>query len=119
MKSPFLLGSILAVASKIFNPSLYKRLHRYAEDLFLETFRVGFKSTETVQAILMLTYWKEPDDTRSWVNLGYAIRMCMDLGWHKLSPHAIRDRSGMDDTELREARNIERTWFLLFVYDRR
>lgn len=118
-KSAFLLGSILAVSSKMFNPSLYKRLYRYTEDLFLENFRVGFKSTETVQAILMLTYWKEPEDTRSWVNLGYAIRICMDLGWHKLKSQAVRDRSGMTDTELREARNIERTWFLLFVYDRR
>ncbi|KUL85906.1 hypothetical protein ZTR_06420 [Talaromyces verruculosus] len=117
-KSPFLLGSILAVSSKMFNPSLYKRLYQYAEDLFLENFRAGYKSTETVQAILMFTYWKEPEDTRSWVNLGYAIRICMDLGWHKLNPQAIRGRSGMDELELREARNIERTWFLLFVYDR-
>ena len=118
-KSSFLLGSILAVSSKMFNPSLYHRIYRYAEDLFVENFRVGFKSTETVQAILILTYWKEPEDTRSWVNLGYAIRICMDLGWHKLTLHATRERSRMNDRELREMRNIERTWFLLFVYDRR
>lgn len=118
-KSAFLLSSILAASAKMFNPGLYKPLHQHAEDLLVDSFRVGEKSIETAQAVLILTYWKEPEDTRSWVTLGYVIRMCIDLGWHKLRPASKRDREGLTETQIREARNIERTWFVLFVYDRR
>jgi Fungal specific transcription factor domain len=118
-KSPFLLSSILAASAKMFNPTLYKSLYQHADDLFVESFRAGTKSTETVQAIMIMTYWKQPEDTRSWVNLGYAIRICMDLGWHKLSSRVIRQRGDMTEKQLRETRNVERTWFVLFVYDRR
>lgn len=117
-RSSFLLCSILAVSAKMFNPALYEPLHKHAEDLFVDGFRQGTKSVETAQAILILTYWKEPEDTRSWVTLGYVIRMCMDLGWHKLAPRSIRERDSLTTTQLREVRNIERTWFVLFVYDR-
>lgn len=116
-KSAFLLSSILAASAKMFNPGLYHPLHQHAEDLLVESFRRGEKSTETAQAVLILTYWKEPEDTRSWVTLGYVIRMCIDLGWHKLRP--LSKREGMTEMQIREARNVERTWFVLFVYDRR
>jgi hypothetical protein len=118
-KSAFLLSSILAASAKMFNPGLYKPLHQHAEDLLVDSFRRGEKSTETAQAILILTYWKEPEDTRSWVTLGYVIRMCIDLGWHKLRPSSRRDREGLTEMQIREARDVERTWFVLFVYDRR
>lgn len=110
---------MLAASAKMFNPGLYQSLHQHAEDLLVDSFRRGEKSTETAQAVLILTYWKEPEDTRSWVTLGYVIRMCIDLGWHKLRPLSRRDREGMTEMQIREARNVERTWFVLFVYDRR
>lgn len=118
-KSAFLLTSILAASSKIYNSALYPTLHKHAEDLYLETVRTGTKSTEIVQAILILTYWKEPEDTRAWVTVGCVIRMCMDLGWHKLTPTSSLSRQVMAEKERRGARNIERTWLVLFVYDRR
>ncbi|KND88623.1 Protein priB [Tolypocladium ophioglossoides CBS 100239] len=114
-RSPFLLSTVLAMSAKSFNPALYSKLHEHAQDLFTEAFRRGIKSTETVQAILILTYWKEPQDTRVWNSLGYAIRMCMDMGWHKLAPQT---QTKMANDEKRELRNIERTWYVLFVYDR-
>ncbi|KAH8807279.1 hypothetical protein F5884DRAFT_788875 [Xylogone sp. PMI_703] len=117
-KSPFLLNSILAAAAKIYNPALYPSLRKHAEDAYLETVRTGAKSTEIVQAIMILTYWKEPEDTRAWVTLGYVIRMCMDLGWHKLNAKSTQHRQGMTEKQRREARNVERTWLVLFVYDR-
>jgi hypothetical protein len=117
-KSPFLLTTILSAAAKAFNPSLYPSLHSHAEDLLSQVFRLGTKSPETVQAIMMLTYWKQPEDTRAWTSVGYAIRVCMDLGWHKVVPRALEETS-MDEIKERETRNIERTWLVLFVYDRR
>ncbi|OKL61715.1 hypothetical protein UA08_02333 [Talaromyces atroroseus] len=116
--SSFLLSSVLAVSAKMFNPALYKPLLKHAEDLFAESFRRGAKSTEIAQAILILTYWKEPDDTRTWLNLGYVIRMGMDLGWHRLGLRPRYSVARPSETEVRKARNEERTWFVLFVYDR-
>lgn len=110
---------MLAMSAKAFNHVLYTRLYDHAQDLFSNAFRRGRKSVEVVQAILILTYWKESQDTRVWTSVGYAIRICMDLGWHKLSacsPDASTSRSEM---ERRERRNVERTWYVLFVYDRR
>ncbi|KAF5648061.1 hypothetical protein F52700_1275 [Fusarium sp. NRRL 52700] len=117
-KSAFLLGSMLAMAAKAFNHVLYTKLYDHAQDLFSNVFRRGSKSVEIVQAILILTYWKEPQDTRVWTSVGYAIRICMDLGWHKLA--YCRSASSMTDAEAqrRERRSIERTWYVLFVYDR-
>lgn len=118
-RSAFLLSAILAVSAKAFNPSVYHILQSHAEDLFTRCFRSGKKSTEIIQAILVLTYWKEPDDTRAWLSVGYVIRMCMELGWHKITPKSRKDLEALSNIEWKENRNIERTWLLLFVYDRR
>ncbi|KAF2635882.1 hypothetical protein P280DRAFT_501671 [Massarina eburnea CBS 473.64] len=113
--SPFLFSSMLTAVAKALNPSIYSPLRDHAEKLFAQAFRRGDKSPEVVQAILVLTYWKEPEDTRAFVNVGLAIRIAMELGWHKL----VHDQTtGSNELEARRARNIERTWLVLFVYDR-
>lgn len=84
--------------------------------LFSRALRHGVKSPEIVQAILVLTYWKEPDDTRAFVNVGLAVRIALELGWHKTGVRSPFSHEGCDD---RCKRNIERTWLVLFVYDRR
>jgi hypothetical protein len=116
-KSPFLLTSILAAASRAFHPPLHAQLRAHAEKLLGKIFMKGTKSLEIVQAILVATYWKDPDDSRSFLLIGYAIRMCIEMDWHKLEPIVAQP----DDTQLsiREARNIRRTWLIIFVYDRR
>ncbi|KAK1671330.1 fungal-specific transcription factor domain-containing protein [Colletotrichum godetiae] len=116
-ESPFLLTAILAAAAKAFNPALYRKLREHAEDILATTFRKGTKSVETAQAVLILTYWKESEDARAWMLLGYVIRMGMELGWHRLTPYSSQSNTGTD-LERRQKRNIERTWLILFVYDR-
>ncbi|KAL6898502.1 hypothetical protein GGI43DRAFT_407831 [Trichoderma evansii] len=117
-KSSFLFTAVLAMSAKTFNPVVYNALYDHAQDLYTESFRNGTKSTEIVQAILILTYWKQPQDTRAWTSIGYAIRMCMDMGWHKLTAYSAASRTNVDETRRREVRNVERTWLVLFVYDR-
>ncbi|TDZ49730.1 Protein priB [Colletotrichum trifolii] len=67
---------------------------------------------------MIMTYWKDPDDTRAWMYLGYVIRMGMEMGWHRLAPRQSQRSDPAAELELREAKNIERTWLVLFVYDR-
>jgi hypothetical protein len=118
-KSSFLFTTILTAAAKSFNIALYRDLHEYAEALLADGFRRGRKSVEIAQAVLILTYWKEPEDTRAWILLGYVIRMGMDLGWHRMAPYSTQYQTSLSEKQRLETRNVQRTWFLLFVYDRR
>ncbi|KAB8304041.1 hypothetical protein EYC80_005387 [Monilinia laxa] len=117
-RSSFLLTAILSASSKAFHPALHPTLRSHTENLLGKVFAQGNKSTETVQAILIFTYWKEPAEIRTWLLVGYAIRMCIELGWHELEPVSHKPRTSVDEMSIREARNIERTWLVLFVYDR-
>jgi hypothetical protein len=118
-KSSFLLTTTIGAAAKAFNPALAPKLREHAENLLSEHLRRGTKSIETAQAIMIMTYWKDPDDTRAWMHLGYVIRMAMEMGWHRLVPYQPKRADQFSELAIREARNIERTWFVLFVYDRR
>jgi len=118
-KSSLLLTSILTAASKSFHPSLHPKLRAHTEKLLGKAFTQGTKSTGTVQAILIMTYWKDPEETRTWMLVGYAIRMCIELGWHELEPLCQTPRTSNEEMFVREARDIERTWLVLYVYDRR
>ncbi|KAK7422815.1 hypothetical protein QQX98_001377 [Neonectria punicea] len=108
-QSPFLFTAMLAMSAKAFDTTMYRPLYDHAHHLMGINFCRGTKSTECAQAILILTYWKEPQDTRAWMLLGYVIRMCIDLGWHKLEGPASGHPQVMDNAERRRARNIERT----------
>jgi hypothetical protein len=118
-RSPFLFATVLAAGAKLLHPALRTALLSHAEVLFSESFRCGTKSPETIKAILILTYWKEPRDNRAWLSVGHAIRMAIELGWHQLGGDGMRPSENMSDLQARQFRNIERTWLVLFVYDRR
>lgn len=113
------MTAILATSAKTFNPNIHMKLHEHAESLLANSFRRGEKSIETAQAILILTYWKEPRDTRAWALVGYVIRICLDMGWHRLSLAESQSTVPQSERERRELRNVERTWYALYVYDQR
>ncbi|KAH8896893.1 hypothetical protein GQ53DRAFT_639368, partial [Thozetella sp. PMI_491] len=116
--SPLLLTAVLAAAAKAFNTSLAKPLRAHAEKLLAEAFLSGAKSANIIHAILVLTYWKEPEDTRAWLFIGHAIRICHELGWHRLRVSPPERSDECSEESKRALRNVERIWLLLFVYDR-
>jgi hypothetical protein len=116
--SSFLLSVLLTTSAKLLHPSLYCDLLTHADGLFMQQFRRGSKSVETTQAILILTYWKRPDDNRAWLSVGHAFRMAIDLGWHQLGTDAMKPPENPSEHHSRCFRNVERTWLVLFVYDR-
>jgi len=118
-KSSFLFTATLAAAAKALNPALAPKLREHAEMLLGQHLSQGTKCIETAQAIMIMTYWKDADDTRAWMYLGYVIRMGMEIGWHRLAPYQPRTHDTSYDLAAREVRDIERTWLVLFVYDRR
>ncbi|KAI1620125.1 hypothetical protein EDD37DRAFT_674996 [Exophiala viscosa] len=112
-RSSFLLTVMLAASSKVYNPALHPEIHKYSEQLLNGAFAQGAKSPEVIQAILLSTYWKQPEDTRSWSLIGYTIRLCMELGWHKFKPNSDADDSAASELVVRQRRNVERTWMSL------
>ncbi|KPI40628.1 Protein priB [Cyphellophora attinorum] len=119
-RSSLLMTIILAAASKAYNPSYHSVLQQHAEKLLAKCFTSGRKSPEIIQAFLLSTYWKQPDDSRSWPMVGYAIRIAQELGWHKFQLASDRgsDTTTQSHESIRIRRNMERTWLVLFVYDR-
>ncbi|KKZ62248.1 hypothetical protein EMCG_00415 [[Emmonsia] crescens] len=124
IRSSFLFSALLSTAAKIFKPSLYPKLHEHVESILKDILSTGQISTEIVQGICLLTFWKEPSDSRAWLLVGYAIRAAIEMGWHKLNPPCLHSfassmrESVETELEVRERRNKERSWLMLFVYDR-
>lgn len=111
----FLFTVLIMAGSKFFRPEIFKRCQKLANDLRIRAFAEGWKSVEVVQAFACLTYWKEPDDNCTWTYIGYAARMAVELGLNRYVPHPPPHES---DFQLRERRNRERTYLVLFVHDR-
>ncbi|KZV67951.1 hypothetical protein PENSPDRAFT_583137 [Peniophora sp. CONT] len=114
-RSPFLFTVILMAGCKFFKPEAFRQCQKMANELATRAFAENWKSVEVVQAFACLCYWKEPEDTRTWTYIGYACRMAIELGLNRY--HATAP-PGENEYQLRERRNRERTYLVLFVHDR-
>jgi len=123
-RSPFLLTSICAIASKFYThrPELHARLAELAQKLAFSVPARGYKSLEIVQAYLLLTQWgcgavERYEYDKTWLLLGMAIRMATDLNLHRktaVTSHDTQEGRARD----KEVHNRERTWLLCFALDR-
>ena len=89
-RSPFLLTTVCAIASRFYekNLSLRPKLAVVAKKLMFESPARGYKSLEIVQAYLLLTNWNLGPEERweqdlSYLLLGLAIRIATDLNLYK------------------------------------
>lgn len=114
-KCPFLFTTLMMAGCKFFEPSLYKDCLRLAHDLALCAFSKAWKRIEVVQAFACMTYWREQEDNRTWMYIGYACRMAVELG---LNRYVENPPPNETDFQLRERRNRERTYLVLFIHDR-
>ncbi|KAL7283115.1 hypothetical protein ACG7TL_002540 [Trametes sanguinea] len=113
--SPFLFTAILMACCKFFCANLYPAVRRLAEEWCVFTFQEGIESVETVQALACMTYWKEPADRRTWMYIGMACRMAVNL---RLNKYVGRRQPHESTLAFFERRNRERTYLVLFVHDR-
>ncbi|CAE6444602.1 unnamed protein product [Rhizoctonia solani] len=112
-RSRVLYTAILAAACRFFKPTHFKPVHDLAQLLLGRALSDGISSVEYIQALSIMTYWKEAEDTSTWRKLGLAIRMAFELNLHiaKVEPLPC------DELQARERLNDERTWFQLACYD--
>lgn len=114
-KCPLLFTTLIMAGCKFFEPSLYKECLRLANDLAVRAFAEGWKRVEVIQAFSCLTYWREQEDNRTWMYIGYACRMAVELG---LNRYHAKPPAHETEFQLRERRNRERTYLVLFIHDR-
>ncbi|TEB36075.1 hypothetical protein FA13DRAFT_1683361 [Coprinellus micaceus] len=114
-KCPFLFTTLIMVCCKFWRPNLFKSTQKLANEFAVRAFAEAWKRVEVVQAFACLTYWKEPDDNRTWTYVGYACRMAVELGLNKFVAHLPPNET---DFQKLERRNRERTYLVLFVHDR-
>ncbi|KAF9032161.1 hypothetical protein BDZ89DRAFT_1063535 [Hymenopellis radicata] len=123
-RSPFLLTTICAIASKFYTeqPDLHSRLSELAKRLAFNVPAQGYKSVEIVQAYLLLTLWgcgavERFEQDKTWLLLGMAIRMATDLNLHRKTAVTSQDTQEGRAREV-EVHNRERTWIVCFCLDR-
>ncbi|KAJ7752144.1 fungal-specific transcription factor domain-containing protein [Mycena metata] len=114
-KCPFLFTTLIMAGCKFFKPEVFKPCQKLAHELAVRAFAEAWKRVEVVQAFACLTYWKDPDDNRTWTYIGYACRMAVELGLNRYHSSPPPNES---EFQMLERRNRERTYLVLFTHDR-
>ncbi|BEI99236.1 hypothetical protein CcaverHIS631_0402790 [Cutaneotrichosporon cavernicola] len=112
--SSVLFSTVLASSSRFFRQDLHPALISHARTVLDRALLSGVSETGVVQSLMIMTYWKDPEDTSGWMKVGMAIRLGYSRFWHipRLDPLPE------DEREARKLLNAERTWFCLFSFDR-
>ncbi|OCF34416.1 hypothetical protein I316_03930 [Kwoniella heveanensis BCC8398] len=112
--SPALFTAMLFASARFFRPDISPTLRSHAEVLVNRAVTEGVFDLPTIQALLVLAYWKLPKDGTAYIKLGIAIRAACQLRlWKK--------RAGplpQDEEEARAVLDRERTWMALVGMDR-
>ncbi|KIP11212.1 hypothetical protein PHLGIDRAFT_159580 [Phlebiopsis gigantea 11061_1 CR5-6] len=117
--SPFLFTVICGIASRFYTerPELYQKAMHFARLAAGTALIGGQKSVDIVHAYILLALYPVPsrkwEDDRSWIYLGVAIRIAMDLNLHH--PNTAKPK---DEMHARVLLNRTRAWLNCFNLDR-
>ncbi|KAJ7685111.1 hypothetical protein DFH06DRAFT_29979 [Mycena polygramma] len=112
--SPFLFTVICATASRFYtlNPNLYPKAHAFARDAAAIALIDESTSVDICQAYLILALYPVPKkkfaDDRSWLLMGVAIRMAIELELNQPPPPLCNERERLNRT---------RTWLNCYAAD--
>ncbi|GMK58677.1 hypothetical protein CspeluHIS016_0601190 [Cutaneotrichosporon spelunceum] len=112
--SSVLFSTVLASSARFFRQDLHPALISHARTVLDRALLGGVSEIGVVQSLMIMTYWKDPEDTSGWMKVGMAIRLGYSRFWH-IPRH---DPLPEDEREARKLLNAERTWFCLFSFDR-
>jgi len=105
-KSSLLFAAVVTVAAKAERPEAYNACVLLSNKLVGQAVEFGLSTVEVVQSLLLLTHWKQPNDSSSWRKVGYAIRMAQELRLNVRAPRPLPE----DVRQAREVLNRERVW---------
>ncbi|QRV92143.1 Fungal specific transcription factor domain [Ceratobasidium sp. AG-Ba] len=112
-RSSVLFTAILCVACRFVRPRAWDKCNALGQTLLGRALADGVCSIEYVQALSLLTFWKDPTDSSSWRKVGLAIRMAYELNLHERREKPLPAIEQL----AREQLNRERTWLQLVCYD--
>ncbi|KAG8960054.1 hypothetical protein FRC05_007128 [Tulasnella sp. 425] len=110
----FLTSRLTTAKYRVGNPLLLVALETGCQPPLCSSNRAfdkQWKSVEVVQAFSCLVYWKEPDDNRTWLFIGYACRLAIELN---LNTYTRKPDPKETELHMRERRN--QAWMYL-VFD--
>ncbi|KAF9453200.1 hypothetical protein P691DRAFT_801540 [Macrolepiota fuliginosa MF-IS2] len=111
---PFLFTVMCAVASRYYvsRPDVYPLAMDFARDIAGQMLVEGNQSIDVCQAYLIMAVYPTPrkrwTEDRSWLLMGVAIRMAMELGLNQPPPPTCNDRQKL---------NRIRTWLNCYCVD--
>ncbi|GAA6040111.1 hypothetical protein JCM8097_002033 [Rhodosporidiobolus ruineniae] len=110
--STILFTALLCVAAKFSNRAAYPALLDMAKSLISQ--QIGREiSLGLIQAILLTVYWKDAEELHSWLRIGIAVRMGLQLHLHAERKTPLPD----DELEARLILERERAWLVLIAFD--
>ncbi|THV01262.1 hypothetical protein K435DRAFT_836889 [Dendrothele bispora CBS 962.96] len=112
-KSTILFTAILTVAAKFERKDVYHCLLTLSQEFLARVFISGASALEIIQAIRILSSYREHTDSSNYLKIGYAIRMAYDLGLDKPHKRPLPE----DEVLAREILSRERCWFDLVCTD--
>ncbi|KIY44020.1 hypothetical protein FISHEDRAFT_52517 [Fistulina hepatica ATCC 64428] len=118
-RSPFLFTVICAIASRFYTerPELYHELMNHARSLAGQALIKGPKTVDMCHAFILLALYPVPgkrlEDDNSWIYLGMAIRVAIDLNLQYPPSH-----EPADEMRARELLNRTRVWINCYNLDR-
>ncbi|GAA5838307.1 hypothetical protein JCM9279_003194 [Rhodotorula babjevae] len=112
-KSALLYTAVITVTAKAERPQVYNACVLLSNKLVGQAVEFSLSTVEVVQSLLLLTHWKQPNDSSSWRKVGYAIRTAQEL---RLNVRALRPLPE-DERHARKILNRERVWLNLVVAD--
>ncbi|KAJ3505560.1 hypothetical protein NLJ89_g7355 [Agrocybe chaxingu] len=112
--SPFLFTVVCAVASRYYTdrPELYQLAMEFARDFAGKALVEGYRSVDVCQAYLIMAVYPVPKkkwaEDRSWLLMGVAIRMAIELELNQPAPPTCDERESLNRT---------RTWLNCYCVD--
>lgn len=97
--SSVLFSTVLASSSRFFRQDLHPALISHARTVLDRALLMGSSEIGVIQSLMLMTYWKDPEDTSGWMKVGMALRLGYSLFWH------IPRQDPLPDDE-REARKL-------------
>ncbi|KAG8678273.1 hypothetical protein FRC09_019974, partial [Ceratobasidium sp. 395] len=76
-------------------------VHDLAQRLVGRALADGICTIEYIQALSIISYWREPDDGSCWRKIGLGIRMAYELNLHLVSEEPLHFGMG-DELGMRE-----------------
>ncbi|KAL6917174.1 hypothetical protein FSST1_008669 [Fusarium sambucinum] len=119
-RSSLLFTMVLAIAARIFHPESYKTIKDHSEALLGRALLECDSVIENIWAIICMYHWKDTNDKRGEVLIGFASRMAAYAEWNIPDRDTSVGRQALDsaELELRQERDRQRALAIFHCSER-